>query len=159
MPVPSHDPYAALRFPSYRRYLSGNFLHIFAREMLAVAVTWQIYEWTGSATALGLMGFLYAVPLLLLTLPAGQLADRVNRKWILCASLLIYGGLTGLLSIITFFPHLVPDGPLIWGANDILPHLLAAPGPGYSRNPGRQRRHPSAGSVLRTTGRSRSAAL
>ena len=48
--------------------------------MLAVAVAWQVYEWTGSATALGLIGFLHAIPLLVLTLPAGHLADRFNRK-------------------------------------------------------------------------------
>ncbi|MEZ5277809.1 MAG: MFS transporter [Opitutaceae bacterium] len=123
MPVPSHDPYAALRFSSYLRFLAGNFLHIFGRQMLAVAVAWQVYEWTGSATALGLMGFLHAIPLLLLTLPAGQLADRVNRKWILCVSLLISGGLTGLLATLTFWPHLVPDGPLARGANDVIRQL------------------------------------
>lgn len=119
-PGSAHDPYAALRFFAYRRFLIGNFLHTFGRQMLAVAVAWQIYEWTGSATALGLMGFLHAVPLLVLTLPAGQLADRIDRKKILSAALLLGGGLSILLAVITFRPGIIPENPLIRAANGLI---------------------------------------
>ena len=115
--LPAHDPYAALRYPTYRRFLAGNFLHIFGRQMLAVAVTWQIYEWTGSATALGLIGFLHAIPLLVLTLPAGHLADRFNRKWILCGALFISSCLSLLLALITAWPEIVPDAGVLQAAN------------------------------------------
>ena len=44
--------------------------------MLAVAVEWEIYALTHSATALGLVGLVIAVPVVTLSLPAGHLADR-----------------------------------------------------------------------------------
>lgn len=122
-PNPSHDPYAALRYPSYRRFLTGNFLHIFGRQMLAVAVAWQVYEWTGSATALGLLGFLHAVPLLVLTLPAGHLADRFNRKTILCVALFINGCLSATLAAITAWPQLLPNGPITQSANRLIERI------------------------------------
>lgn len=120
---PIHDPYAALRYPSYRRFLTGNFLHIFGRQMLAVAVAWQVYEWTGSATALGLLGFLHAIPLLALTLPAGHLADRFNRKAILCGALFINGCLSAALAAITAWPQFVPDGPVTQFLNRLIEHI------------------------------------
>ncbi len=88
--------------------------------MLAVAVTWQIYEWTGSATALGLIGFLHALPLLVLTLPAGHLADRFNRKWILCGALFASASLSLILAIITAWPEIIPDGSALRTANSFI---------------------------------------
>lgn len=118
--LPAHDPYAALRYPTYRRFLAGNFLYIFGNQMLSVALAWQIYEWTGSATALGLIGFLHAIPLLVLTLPAGQLADRFNRKWILCGALFAFGCLSLLLAAITAWPGIVPDAGVLQTANGVI---------------------------------------
>jgi MFS family permease len=76
----SHDPYAALRFPDYRRVLTGNVLGALGMEMQSVAVGWELYERTNSATALGLVGLVQFLPVLLLSLPAGQAADRFSRK-------------------------------------------------------------------------------
>src|SRR3954470_1152950 len=54
-----------------------------ALQMQAVAVGWQIYDLTGSALDLGLIGFVQILPPLCLTLPAGQIADRYDRRLIL----------------------------------------------------------------------------
>ncbi len=48
--------------------------------MLAVAVEWEIYARTHSATALGLVGLVIAVPVVGFSLPAGHLADRFSRR-------------------------------------------------------------------------------
>ncbi|MBC7368068.1 MAG: hypothetical protein H7343_14850, partial [Undibacterium sp.] len=69
IPAAPHDPYAALRVPNYRDYLVGSFLSLLGRQAVGVAVTWEIYQWTHSATALGLVGFVNMVPLLALSLP------------------------------------------------------------------------------------------
>ena len=82
-PLTGHDPYAALRIPSYRRYLSGNFLALLGMQMQAVAVGWEVYNRTQSTAQLGLVGFLQFMPVLILGIPAGQLADRFPRKLIL----------------------------------------------------------------------------
>jgi MFS family permease len=83
VPLSSHDPYAAFRVPSYARYWIGGFVSVIGRQMLAVAVGYEIYERTRSATALGLVGLAGALPVILLSLPAGHVADRFNRKRII----------------------------------------------------------------------------
>src|SRR5947199_1029441 len=80
---PTYDPYAAFRFGDFALFTVGNLLSITGRLMLAVAVEWEIYARTHSATALGLVGLAIAVPVVTLSLPAGHLADRVSRKHII----------------------------------------------------------------------------
>src|SRR5262252_8942229 len=79
----AHDPYAAFRFGDFSLFTAGNLLSITGRLMLAVAVEWEVYARTHSATALGLVGLAIAVPVVTLSLPAGHLADRVSRKHII----------------------------------------------------------------------------
>src|SRR5213596_4217781 len=50
---PTHDPYAAFRFGDFSLFTVGNVLSITGRLMLAVAVEWEMYARTHSATALG----------------------------------------------------------------------------------------------------------
>lgn len=86
-PLTGHDPYAAFRLPSYRRYLTGNFLALLGMQMQAVAVGWEVYERTRSTWILGLVALLQFLPVLILGIPAGQLADRLPRNRILAFSL------------------------------------------------------------------------
>jgi MFS family permease len=80
-----HDPYAALRSPDYSYLLAGNLLASVGTEMQSVAVGWELYQRTDSATALGLVGLVQFLPVLLLSLPAGHAADRYSRKRLLAA--------------------------------------------------------------------------
>src|ERR1044072_3499281 len=75
-----HDPYAAFRFSAFRFYTVGNLVSVIGRLMLMVAVEWEIYARTHSATALGLVGLVIALPVVLLSLLAGHIADRFPRK-------------------------------------------------------------------------------
>ena len=77
------DPYAAFRFRAYIYYALGNFISITGRQMLTIAIEWEVYARTHSATALGLVGLVAAVPIVVLSLPAGHLADRFRRKSII----------------------------------------------------------------------------
>src|SRR5208337_2270242 len=52
------------------------------QQMFAMAIGWELYERTGSALALGLVGLTQMIPMFLFTLPAGHVADNYNRKWI-----------------------------------------------------------------------------
>ena len=56
-------------------------------QMLMVAVGWQMYELTGSAWDLGLVGLYQFAPVLLFTLAAGYMADRFDRAKIVAAAL------------------------------------------------------------------------
>ena len=80
---PAADPYAAFRVPAYRRYAAGYFVSVLGRQMVSVAVGYELFQRTHSATALGLVGLVGALPVILMALPAGHVADRFNRKSIL----------------------------------------------------------------------------
>lgn len=99
-PPRRHDPFAALRFRDYRFLILGSFLAVIAEQMLGVAVGWELYERTRDPFALGLVGLVEIVPVLLLALPAGHVADRRDRKWIVVTAM---GGVAacalGLLAI------------------------------------------------------------
>jgi MFS family permease len=49
-------------------------------QMLAVSVGYQMYEITGSALFLGLIGLIQFLPRILLTIPAGTVADKYDRR-------------------------------------------------------------------------------
>src|SRR5215203_5070789 len=75
-----HDPYAPLRFRDYRFLLTGRFISAFANEMLSFAIGWELWLRTHSAFALGMVGLVQVVPVILLSLPAGHVADQYNRR-------------------------------------------------------------------------------
>jgi MFS family permease len=75
-----HDPYAALRFRDYRLLLTGRFLTTFGNEMLSFAIGWELWLRTHSAFALGMVGLVQVIPVILLSLPAGHVADQYNRR-------------------------------------------------------------------------------
>jgi len=100
-----HDPYAAFRFADFTLFTAGNLLSITGRLMLAVAVEWEVYARTHSATALGLVGLVIAVPVVTLSLPAGHLADRYSRKRIILVSQ-VFSLLTSLGLALVSWKHL-----------------------------------------------------
>jgi MFS family permease len=79
----SHDPYRALRFRDFRLLLIGVCIGSFGQQMLTVALGWELYNRTGSALVLGGVGLAQIIPVIVLSLPAGQVADRYSRKWVM----------------------------------------------------------------------------
>jgi Transmembrane secretion effector len=96
----THDPYQALRFSGFRLLLIGLFIAGLGEKMIDVAIGWELYERTGSALVLGGVGLALVIPVLLLSLPAGHLIDRFNRKYIVIISQIVLAlvslGLTAL---------------------------------------------------------------
>jgi MFS family permease len=78
--VVRHDPYAALRFRDFRLLISGRLVAQIGEMMVSVAVGWELYERTGDAFALGLVGLVQVIPVILLGVPGGYIVDRYNRK-------------------------------------------------------------------------------
>jgi len=79
------SPYAILRNWDFLYYLAGRFVASFGQQMLTVAIGWEIYERTHSSLLLGLIGLTAFVPMVLVTLPAGHVADTRERKHIIIA--------------------------------------------------------------------------
>src|SRR2546426_3898795 len=119
-----HDPYAAFRFGGFRLFTAGNLLSITGRLMLAVAVEWEIYARTHSATALGLVGLVIATPVVALSLPAGHLADRFSRKRIILVSQ-IFSALASVGLALVSWKHLsIPPIAILRQSNGAL-HAIA----------------------------------
>ncbi len=83
----SHDPYGALRITFFRRFLVVGSLVRIGTAAQGLAIGWEIYERTGQALSLGMVGLVQAIPMLLLTLPAGYLADVFDRRKLMMLSL------------------------------------------------------------------------
>ncbi len=90
-PEGRHDPYAALRFLDFRLLLTGRFITSFGNEMVSFAIAWELWLRTHSAFALGLVGLVQVVPVILLSLPAGHVADQYNRRRIVLITQLSFG--------------------------------------------------------------------
>jgi MFS family permease len=75
-----HDPYAALRYPAYRLFTIGWMIAVIGNQATAAALGWEIFDRTGSKLALGWLAGVQVIPLVLLALPAGVLADRLDRR-------------------------------------------------------------------------------
>ena len=67
----------------FRRYWWSRLASTGAGQMLLVALGWQMYDLTGSAWDLGLVGLAQFLPALLLALPAGHTVDRHDRRRVL----------------------------------------------------------------------------
>ena len=79
------------------RFWLARLAGITANQMLMVAVAWHVYDLTSSAWDLGLVGLFQFVPALVMTLPAGHLADRLHRGRIFAACMLGQALVAGLL--------------------------------------------------------------
>src|SRR5438477_1227694 len=116
----SHDPYAAFRFREFALFTAGNLLSIIGRQMLAVAVEWELYARTHSATALGLVGLVIAVPVVALSLRAGHLADRFSRKRIILISQIFSALASAALAWVSWKHLSIPPVAVLRGGNRAL---------------------------------------
>lgn len=78
--IPKHDPYIALRFRNFRLLFLASTFSVIATGMQVTALGWELYERTRDPLVLGNVGLAEFLPVLLLALPAGHVADRFNRK-------------------------------------------------------------------------------
>ncbi len=85
----------------FAAFLAARFLSNVAVQMQGVAVGWQVYELTGNPLDLGLVGLAQFLPLLLLSLPAGHLVDRFDRRRMLAACFAVEVACSGLLLAFT----------------------------------------------------------
>jgi len=79
-PEPRRDRLAVMRVVDYRRYWFGGALAAAGGQMTGVAAGWELYSRTHEPISLGLLGLVSALPVIFLALPAGSVADRVDRK-------------------------------------------------------------------------------
>jgi MFS family permease len=97
----------------YRRrdlslFVGSRFISACAMQVQSVAIGWQIYDMVRTPLALGLVGLCQFGPMFLLTLPAGDIADRFNQRRVSALT----GGMQAVcsalfLGLTLFAPHTV----------------------------------------------------
>jgi MFS family permease len=109
MPAPGGT---LLKQGSFVFFLLSRSLSRFSSQIAAVAIGWQVYDLTGSAFMLGMVGLVQFLPTALLVFVAGHAADRYQRKRVvqlcqlaeaLTALFLAWGAYAGWLTVTEIF--------------------------------------------------------
>ena len=96
------EHYPALKSTLYRRYWLASFASVGATQLVTLGQGWLIFELSGSAVQLGILGAAAAVPSIVMTLIGGVVADRFDKRVILmCTS----GVITALLSLLAWLDY------------------------------------------------------
>ena len=99
-----HDTFAALKHRNFRLFFTGQFVSLIGGWMQTTAQGWLVYQLTGSKVLLGTVAAVGALPLLLLSVWGGSLADRHPKRT------LIYFTQTGMMLLAFAFAALVGSG-------------------------------------------------
>lgn len=95
--------------PGFRWLFFGYFFVQAGRQLTIVAVPFQIFDITGSTLAVGLLGLAQLIPLLLLSIVGGALADAIDRRKILVLSPIVLA-----LTSAGLMWNALADTPLLW---------------------------------------------
>jgi MFS family permease len=105
-PAPPH----VLRLSSFRHFLASRALSAIAFQGSAVAIGWLVYDKTRNPFDLGLVGLFQFLPMLILTLVAGHLADQFDRRRIGLIAQALEAVAMGVIAFGVFF-----DALPVWG--------------------------------------------
>jgi MFS family permease len=110
--------FAALRHGNYRLFFFGQLVSLIGTWMQNVAQAWLVYELTNSPFKLGVVSFCAGVPVLLFSLWAGVLADRVPKRRLLVVTQTVMMALAFILAADMFL------GTIQWWHIAIMAFLL-----------------------------------
>ena len=91
---------ATLRHGAFRALLAGGTVYFVGNAMQAMAVAWLMVELTGSSFLAALVQTAVFLPMFLLSLPAGVMADTTDRRRLMLAALLVQAALVALLALL-----------------------------------------------------------
>ncbi len=80
---------SAFSHRSFVLYWLARFCATFAVQIIAVAVAWQVYDLTRDPLDLGIIGMVQFLPMLLLVLVTGSVADRYGHRLVMLLSLIV----------------------------------------------------------------------
>lgn len=102
------DAYASFRIPAFRAFIASLLAMTLAVQIQGVVVAWQVYALTRDPLSLGLVGLAEALPFLAIALPAGQWADRHDRRRIAVGAIAVLVACAVALFALTATGALVP---------------------------------------------------
>jgi len=89
--------------PAFRRLLIGSQIVRIGTSAQTLAIGWEMYTRTDEPLALGLVGLVQAIPMLLLTLPAGYLADVFDRRRLMVIGMLMTSATSVALAAFSYY--------------------------------------------------------
>lgn len=120
---PAHDPYAALKVSSFALFCMGWFVSAIGMQAQSAAVVWEIYDRVRSAggssgpLALGWVAGIQVIPLFLLALPAGHLADTMDRRRLMAMSMFGSAICAATMAMLSYRPGSLPWMYVLLGIN------------------------------------------
>jgi MFS family permease len=100
MSAASHSLWSPLRQPAFRGLWTGSAIYFTGNAMQVMAASWLMVELTGSSFLAALVQTAVFLPMFLLALPAGVLADTTDRRRLILRSLAVQAGVVVLLSLL-----------------------------------------------------------
>ena len=95
--------FSSLKVKYFRIYWLGMFVSLIGTWVQTVAQSWLVFQLTNSAFLLGVVGFLGSIPIFILSLFGGVLADKINKRNILIFTQGAFMLLAFLLAVLTQF--------------------------------------------------------
>ena len=86
----NNSPLAVLRIPEFRNFILGRFVFIMGLRMMGTLVAWWMYELTGDAFYIGMIGLAEAIPAVGLSLYAGYIIDKSEKRKLLLRTVILY---------------------------------------------------------------------
>ena len=99
-PPAPHSIRATLRHVAFRALLGGGTLYFIGNAMQAMAAAWLMVEITGSSFLAALVQTAVFLPMFLLALPAGVMADTTDRRRLILVALGLQGALVALMALL-----------------------------------------------------------
>jgi MFS family permease len=93
--------FSALQYSHYRRFWWGGLVSLTGSWMRITALSWLVYDMTGSPFMLGTVTFANTIPTMLLALHGGALADRSEKRTLLIATQVCFMALAAVLAFLT----------------------------------------------------------
>lgn len=113
-----------LKQGAFLRFWMARLASTAGNQMLMVTVGWQMYELTGNAWDLGLVGSYQFAPVLLFTLGAGYVADRFNRATIVAGAMACQWAVAAVLALASHdFTSADSRSHASWLTRELLPGL------------------------------------
>lgn len=96
------SPWTALQYRDFRLLFLGQIISFAGSQMQTVTINWHIYDLTNSAVALGLIGLVRVIPIVVFSLIGGVFADVHDRRRVLMVTqttMMILAAILGFVTI------------------------------------------------------------
>lgn len=122
--------WGALAYPNYRNYWLANLVRIFGIQFRFVGGLWLVQELADSPIWLGVLSVAGAIPTIILSVPAGALADRVDNQRLLVWTSALIALATAALGVAVVFEVANVWVAVVWAV--VLGVLMALANPAQS---------------------------